>query len=65
MVNDDGTLSQGKKNKVFSDPDDVNEDIAIDHPATDSNIDTHEAYDEGTANASEVHEFDNEDERDS
>ncbi len=36
--------------------DDQGSNIAPDHPATDSNIDPHEAYDEGIAGAAEVNE---------
>jgi hypothetical protein len=36
--------------------DDTQGTLPVDHPATDSNVDTHEAYDEGTSGAVEASE---------
>lgn len=38
----------------FSEPDDQEDHLPLDHPATDTGIDSHELYDEGLAAAAEV-----------
>lgn len=38
----------------FSPPDDVQDKLDATHPATDSNIDPHQRYDEGTESAANI-----------
>lgn len=53
ILNSDNKLAEDN-DTPFSPPDDTEGQLKVDHPATDSNIDEHEAYDEGLSGATEA-----------